>query len=244
MMNKIQSNVKFRFRYLLTWLSWNLAIYFFLIFVIFFILIQTGIIGTSNGSLVYRIWALVVFQFVVSTKFQEDFDYFLTFSNTRKEIFYTLGSVILINSAIISIIIVLEKVTIDFLNGRLGYQNIVDPFHAFSPYATGNIFLLFIFFLTLSIALSFLGMLLGSLSYRIGKKFDLIVWTAVSILSLIYLPLAMWSLSQQGRLTAVLTAFGEFLGGFNVWANSSYLLLIAIGLGGLTYLNLLRLPQK
>lgn len=244
MMHKIQSNIHFRLRYLLTWLSWNLAIYFTIIFIVFYALIQTGIIGTSNGSLVYRIWALIIFQFVISAKFQEDFDYFLAFSNTRQEIFYSLGSVAAINSAIISVIIVLEKVIIDFLNGRLGYRNIIDPFHAFAPYATGNILALFFFFLTLSIALSFLGMLLGSLSYRFGKKFDLLVWAAVSVLSIIYLPLAMWSLFQQGRLTAVSNAFFESLGSFNVWANSGYLLLIAIVLGALTYLNLRRLSQK
>jgi hypothetical protein len=221
-----------------------LAIYFILVPVVFYVLIQTGIVGPSRGSLVYRISALVVYQFIVSTKFQEDFDYFLTFSNTRKEIFYSLSSVAIISSTLISIIIVLEKMVIDFLNGRLGYRNITDPFHAFAPYATDNIFSLFFFFLTFCIALSFLGMLLGSLSYRFGKKFDLIVWATVAFISIIYLPLAMWSLYQEDRLTVGLTTFFESLGGFNVWANSGYLLLIAIVLGAMTYINLRRLPQK
>lgn len=244
MMQKIQANINFRLRYLLTWLSWNLIIYFVIVFVIFYALIQTGIIGTSNGSLVYRIWALIIFQFVISIKFQEDFDYFLTFSSTRQEIFYSLGGVAIINSSIISVIIVLEKVMIDFLNGRLGYRNIIDPFHFFSPYATNNLFTLFLFFLALAIALSFLGVLLGSLSYRFGKSFDYLVSFAISLLSVVYLPLAMWSQHQQGRLTAVFTSLGESLGGFNVIANSGYLLLIAAVLGALTFLNLRRLPQK
>jgi hypothetical protein len=244
MMHKVQSNISFRLRYLLIWLSWTLVIYFILVPVIFYVLIQAGSVSPSRGSLVYRICALIIYQFIVSAKFREDFDYFLTFSNTRKEIFYSLSSVAIISSTLISIIIVLEKIVIDFLNEWLGYRNITDPFHAFAPYATDNIFALFFFFLTLCIALSFLGMLLGSLSYRFGKKFDLIVWAAVAFISIIYLPLAMWSLYQEDQLTVGLTTFFESLGGFNVWANSSYLLLIAIVLGAFTFVNLRRLPQK
>ncbi|MEM7117078.1 MAG: hypothetical protein AAF614_31890 [Chloroflexota bacterium] len=244
MMNKIQANATFRLRYLQTWLSWTLAIYFILVPIIFYVLIQAGIVGPSRGSLVYRMPALVIHQFIVSAKFQEDFDYFLTFSNTRQEIFYSLGTVAIINSTLITAIMVLEKVIIDFLNGWLGYRNITDPFHAFAPYATGNIFALFFFFLTLSIALSFLGMLLGSLSYRFGRNFNLIVWAAVAVISLVYLPLAMWSWYQEGQLTAVFIAFFEPLGNFNVWATSGYLLIIAIMLSAFTFLNLRSLPQK
>ena len=130
MINKIQSNTNFRLRYLRTWLSWNLLIYLIIVPVVFYILIQTGFVGTSRGSLVYRIWALIVYQFIVSAKFQEDFDYFLTFSNTRKEIFYSLGTAAVVNSIFISLIIVLEKVMIDFLNVQFGYRNIIDPFHS------------------------------------------------------------------------------------------------------------------
>lgn len=244
MMHKVQSNINFRLRYLLTWLSWTMAIYFILVPVVFYVLIQTGIVSTSRGSLVYRMSGLVVYQFIVSAKFREDFDYFLTFSNTRQEIFHSLSSVAVINSALISVIIVLEKVMIDFLNGRLGYRNITDPFHAFAPYAVDNILALFFFFLALLFALSFLGLLSGSLSYRFGKKFDLIVWATVSVISIIFWPLAMWSLYQEGRLTAVINAFFESLGGFNVWANSGYLVLIAIVLSALAFINIRRLPQK
>jgi hypothetical protein len=116
MMNKVQSNINFRLGYLLTWLSWNLAIYFILGFGVVYVLIQTGFVGKGNGSLVYRIWALVIFQFIISAKFQEDFDYFLTFSNTRREIFYSLSSVAVVNSGIISVIIVLGALT--FINLR------------------------------------------------------------------------------------------------------------------------------
>ena len=243
-MNKIQSNFKFRMSYLLTWLSWNLAIYLTLIFVVFYALIQTNIIGTSSGSLVYRIWGLVIFQLIISGRFREDFDMFLTFSNTRKEIFYSLSSVIVVNSAIISAIIVLEKIVIDFLNGQLGYNNIIDPFHFFAPYATNNVVLIFIFFLTLSIASSFLGLLLGSLYYRYGKLFTIVFWAIIFLLSIIYLPLQMWSFYQDDRLSDTFSAMGSFLGGFNVLAISGYLLLIAVALGAATFLNLRRLPQK
>ena len=244
MMPKIQANVKYRLRYLLILLLWPMAIYFILVPVIFTALIQTDVISTNSGSLVYRLGALVIHQFIVSAKFQEDFDTFLTFSNTRQAIFYSLAVVAVIKSGLISVLIVLEKVIIDFLNTRLGFQNITDPFHAFAPYAIDNIFALFFFFLTLSIAVSFLGILLGSLSYRFGKRFDLIVWATVAIVSVIYLPLAMWSLYQEDRLTAVLINFFAPLGEFNVLANASYLLLIAIALGALTFINLRRLPQR
>lgn len=243
-MKKIQSNIKFRMSYLFNWLSWNLAIYLTVIFVVFYALIQTGLVNQSEGSLVYRIWGLVIFQFVISAKFKEDFDYFLTFSNTRKEIFYSLASVGVVNSAIISGIIVLEKIVVDFLNGWLGFKNFVDPFHFFAPYATDNIFLLFLFFLALSILVTFLGLLLGSLYYRFGKLFRLIFWVVIFFISAIYLPFLMWSYYQENQLTAVFSNMGEFFGGFNVLASSGYLLLIAIVLGAATFLNMRRLPQK
>lgn len=241
---KIQANVQYRLRHLLTLLLWPLGIYFILVPVIFTVLIQAGNVSADQGSLVYRLGALVVHQFIVSAKFQEDFDTFLTFSNTRQGIFTSLAIVAVIKSALISVLVVLEKVIIDFLNTRLGFENITDPFHAFAPYAVDNIFTLFVFFLALCIGFSFLGMLLGSLSYRFGRLFDLIVWSVVSILSLIYLPLAIWSLIQEGRLTAVLTSIGEVLGSFNVWVSSGLLLLSAMLLGALTFLNMRRLPQN
>lgn len=231
-------------RYLLNWLSWNLAIYFTIIFVVFYALIQTGLVGKSEGSLVYRIWSLVIFQFVISAKFKEDFDFFLTFSSTRREIFYSLASVGIVNSVIISVIIVLEKIIVDLLNVTLGFKNIIDPFHSFAPYATDSLFSLFFFFLTLSIVSTFLGLLLGSLSYRFGRLFRLLFWAITSIIFLVYLPLVMWSLYQENQLTAVFTAMGEYLGGFNVLATSGYLLLLAIGLGALTFVNMRRLPQN
>jgi len=244
MMHKIQVNAIYRLRYLQTWLSWTLAIYFVLVPIVFIVLIQASIVNPSRGSLVYRLSALIIYQFIVSAKFQEDFDFFLTFSNTRKDIFYSLGSVAVVNSAIISALIALEKVIIDLLNGWFGYNNPIDPFHAFAPYATDNIFSLFFYFLMLSTALSFLGMLLGSLSYRYGRRFDLLVWAIVAFLSIIYVPLAMWSLHQQDRLTTALNTFGEFLAGFNVWTQSGNLLLISIALSAVAFLNLRRLPQE
>lgn len=243
-MNKILSNFKFRMGYQRNWFLWNLAIYFTIILVVFYALIQTGLINKSEGSLVYRIWLLVFFQFSMSVRFKEDFDFFLAFSNTRKEIFYSFATVGVTYSVLISGIIVLEKIVIDFLNGWLGFQNVVDPFHFFAPYASDNLFLLFLFFLMLSILTTFLGLLLGSLFYRFGKLFRLIFWIAIFFISAIYLPLLMWSYYQENRLTAVFSSMGEFFGGFNVLASSGYLLLIAIVLGAAAFLNMRRLPQK
>lgn len=243
-MNKILANFKFRIGYLQNWLLWNLVIYFTVIFIVFYALIQTDLINKSAGSLVYRIWGLVIFQFVISAKFKEDFDLFLTFSNTRKEIFYSFATVGVAYSALISGIIVLEKIVVDFLNGWLGFKNIIDPFHFFSPYASDNVLLLFLFFWMLSILVSFLGLLLGSLFYRFGKFFRLITWVGIFFISAIYLPLVMWSLYQENRLTAVFSTIGEFLGGFNLLASSGYLLMLAILLGAAAFLSMRRLPQK
>jgi hypothetical protein len=180
----------------------------------------------------------------MSVRFKEDFDFFLTFSNTRKEIFYSFAFVGTVYSVIISAIIVLEKVIVDYLNNWLGFNNIMDPFHFFAPYATNNIFLMFLFFLMLSICSLFLGMLLGSLFYRFGKFFRLIFWAVIFLISVIYLPLQMWSFYQEDRLSTVFSSMGDFLGGFNVLASSGYLLLIAIVLGAASFINMRRLPQK
>ena len=145
MTHKIQANVQYRLRYLFTLLLWPLGIYFILVPLIFTVLIQAGNVSADRGSLVYRLGALVVHQFIVSAKFQEDFDTFLTFSNTRQEIFTSLAIVAVIKSALIGVLVILEKVLIDFMNIQLGFLNITDPFHAFAPYAVDNIFALFFF---------------------------------------------------------------------------------------------------
>lgn len=243
-MNKILSNFKFRLSYLLGWLGWYLLLYLFIIIVLFYALIQTGVISSSEGSLVYRIWGLIFFQFAISVKFKEDFDFFLTYSNTRREIFFSFVSVGIANSVIISSIIVFEKIVVDYLNNWLGYKNIVDPFHFFAPYATNNIFLLFLFFLMLSICVLLLGLLLGSLFYRFGKLFRLFFWVFITLISIIYLPFLLWSFYQEDRLTAVFASMGEFFARFNVLTSSGYLLLLTIVLGALTFMSMRRLPQK
>jgi len=243
-MNKVVSNIKYKLGYQYTWALWHLAIYVPLIFVIFFILIKTSVISSHEGSLVYRLWSAVIFLFAISTKFKEDFDYLLTMSSTRKNIFLALLGVILIFSTFFSSLIVVEKVIVDHLNNILGFHNISDPFHFVAPYASGNLFLLFVFSLALTVCASVFGFLTGSLFYRYGRKFTVGFWLVISSIPFVLFPLFLWALYQRGHLTVSIDAMGTFFRDFNVLAGTGYLLLGAIIFGAAAYLNIRRLPQK
>ena len=240
-MNKIVSNIRYKMRYQFTWVALSLAIYLITMFLLFYCLIKFSVINQSEGSLVYRLWVLVITQFAISMRFKEDFDFLLTLSNTRNDIFQSLLGVAFGFSAFFSGLIVLERVIVDHLNNVFGYKNIVDPFHFFAPYSTDNLYLLFIFFLMLSVCLSIFGLLMGSLFYRFGKKFTLAFWLMFSSIPMIFFPLLLWS---RGQLAASIKAVGEFLGNFDVLAGSGYLLILAIVFGIAAYLNIRRLPQK
>jgi hypothetical protein len=239
-MNKIEINIRYKMIYQFTWVVWTLAIYLVAMFLVFYFLIKFSAINHSEGSLVYRIWILVIFQFAISMRFKEDFDFFLTLSNTRNEIFLSLLGVAFGFSALFSGLIALERLIVDYLNNILGYNNIIDPFHFFSPYGSDNIYLQFVFFLVLSFCCSIFGLLIGSLSYRFGKKFTLAFWLIFSALPMMFFPWLLW----QGQILRFITDIGDFFKNFDVLAGSGYLFILSIVFSIAAYLNIRRLPQK
>lgn len=243
-MRKILFNIKFKMKYQFTWAVWYLFIYGVVMLLLYYALMKTNLISATEGSLVYRIWGLVIFQFAVTMRFKEDFDFFLTLSNTREQFFHSLLGTSVGFSVIFSAIIVLEKVVVDSLNIKFGFQNISDPLHFFAPYATNNLFVRFVFFLVLSVCCSVCALLLGSLFYRFGRKFTLAFWLFFSSIPIIFLPIVLWSINQRGNLSAFIAATGRFFTSFDVMAASGYLLMLAIVFGFAAFLNIRRLPQK
>lgn len=243
-MNKILLNIRYKMRYQSTWAAWYLAIYVIVMLLLYYGLIKTSLINTSEGSLVYRIWGSIIFQFAVTMRFKEDFDFFLTLSNTRNEIFQSLLGVVFCFSAFFSGLIVMERLIVDHLNNIFGYHNITDPFHFFSPYGTDNLYVQFVFFLVLCFCCSVFGILMGSLFYRFGRKFTIAFWLMFSAIPLVFFPLLLWPLYQQGNLSKFISALGAFLGNFDVLASSGYLLILTIVFSIAAYLNIRRLPQK
>ncbi len=243
-MNKIALNIKYKMGYQFGWSMWYLVIYMMIMPLLSYGLIKADLINKSSGSLFYRIWGLVIFQFVMSTRFKEDFDFLLTLSNTRKEIFQSLLGVAIAFSTFFSGLIILERLIIDQLNNRFGYQNFTDPLHFFAPYATDNLFLQFLFFMMLSICCSIMGLLLGSIFYRYGKIFRLAFWIIISSIFILILPMLLWSLYQQSSLSNVTADMGAFFRNFNVLVSSGYLFILTIVFSAVAYLNIRKLPQK
>ncbi len=159
-MNKIALNIKYKFGYQFSWSLWYFGIYTLVMGLLSYALIQSDLVNSREGSLVYRIWGLVVFQFAISTRFKEDFDFWLTLSHTRQQIFQSLVGVAVAFGVFFSAAIVLERLLIDYLNQRWGYLNVNDPIHFFAPYATDNLFWQFLFFFLLTVCCSLLGLLL------------------------------------------------------------------------------------
>ena len=191
-MNKIVLNIRYKMRYQLSWIAWYLVIYVIIMFLLYIGLIKTSLINISSGSLVYRLWGSVIVQFAWTMRFKEDFDFLLTLSNTRNDIFLSLLGVAFGFSAFFSGLIVLERLIVDHLNNVFGYHNITDPFHFFAPYSTDNLYLQFVFFLVLCVCLSIFGLLMGSLFYRFGKKFTLAFWLMFSAIPVVFFPLLLW----------------------------------------------------
>jgi hypothetical protein len=243
-MIRIIQNIRYKMRIHFTFAAWYLVIYLISMLLVSYLLIKTSVISASDGGLLYRIWGSVIFQFAISIRFKEDFDFLLTLSNTRKNIYYSFLGVMIGFSAFFSALIVLERLIVDHLNQILGYHNISDFFHFVAPYTTDNLFLQFVFFLILCISCCLFGLLVGSLFYRFGKKFTLAFWLVFSSIPAVIFPLFMWSLHQRGQLSVSITAAGEFLRNFNLLATSGVLLLLAIIFGAAAYLNIRRLPQK
>jgi hypothetical protein len=170
-MKNIAINMKYKMKYQSNWLFWALTIIVGVLFFIFYPLIKFNVIGEHEGSLVYRLWVLLIVQFGITMKFKEDFDFLLTLSNTRSVIFQSQLGVVFVFSSVISLLIVLERQIVDHLNNVFGFHNIIDPFHFLSPYGSDNIFMQFLFFFTFGVCLSLFGLLMGSLFYRFGRNF-------------------------------------------------------------------------
>ncbi len=243
-MSKIVLNMKYKIGYQFSWLLWYLVIYTLIMLIVYFSMIQLSWISTESGSLFYRIWGLLFFQLAISLKFKEDFDFFLTLSHTRSIIFQSLVGVGVLFSALLSFIIVLERIIVDTLNALWGFENIYDPFHFIAPYQTDNLFLQFIFFTMACILCASFGLLMGSLSYRFGKAFILASWLVIGSVSLLYLPWVLWNLFNEGRLSTLVDTFTDTMANFNLLTSSTYLLLFSIIFMSAAFLNIRRLPQK
>jgi hypothetical protein len=224
--------------------AWYLVIYTLTMVLVYGALIHTSVINEHDGSLVYRIWGSVIFLFAVSIRFREDFDYLLTLSNTRRDIFLAQLGTALGFSALFSGLMVLERVIVDHLNHVLGYHNITDPLHLFAPYAVNNILLQFVYFLMLCACCFSAGMLLGSLFYQLGKRFTLVFWLFFSAIPTIILPVVLWTQHQRGELTQSLRTLGTYLKTFDVLGASGIILVITVVFSTATWLNIRRLPQK
>ena len=243
-MNKILMTLKYKMGYQLSWAIWAIAIYIITIVLTFYPLIKYNLISPHEGSLVYRLWFLVIFQFAISMRFKEDFDFLLTLSSTRQNIFKSLVGVSIIFSAIFSSLIVLEQQIIDYLNSAFKFYNIVDPFHFLSPYSTDNIFMQFVFFFMLSVFCSLFSLVMGSLFYRFGRKFIVAFWLLFSSIPVVFFPLLLWIFYLQGQLNRSLIAMDEFLNNFNLMSGSGILLILTIIFSIAAYQNLSRLSQK
>ena len=243
-MNRIVSNMRYKMRVQWTFAAWYLVIYLICMLLVYYILLKTSVISSSEGGLLYRIWGSIIFQFAMSMRFKEDFDFLLTLSNTRNNIYYSLLAVIIAFSTFFSGLIVLERLIVDHLNQVLGYHNITDFFHFVAPYTSDNLFLQFVFFLVLCTCCCIFGLLMGSLFYRLGKRFTLAFWLVFSAIPVVFLPMLLWSLHQRGHLSGSITAAGEFLRNFDVLAASGILLLLAIIFGAAAWLIIRKLPQK
>ena len=243
-MNKILTNIKYYIKVHMIWAAWYLIIAVSVLCLLYYVLIKTSVINYSTGSLSYRLWGAIIFQFAISMRFKEDFDFLLTLSNTRQQIFQSLMGVALLFSAFYSGIIVLERVIIDHLNNSLGLLLVKDFFHYLSPYATENLFLQFVFFFMLCLSFSVFGLLMGSLFYRFGKKFMLAFWLIFSAIPTVVFPLYLWILYLSDNLSEYIKTIGEFFMIFDLAAVSGELFFLTIIFSIAAWLNFRRLPQK
>lgn len=243
-MNKVMSNIKYKTRYQFPWIAGYIGIYAVVMFLLYFILIKTDLVNSSTGSLSYRLWGSVFVLFALSMRFKEDFDFFLTLSNTRRQIMQSLAGYALAFSGLVSILILLERVLIDFVNNALGLNRVKDLFHYFAPYYTDNLLLQFIFFFSLCICCSAFGLLMGSLFYRLGKKFTIAFWMAFSFIPAVFFPLSLWVFNGNKSISQAFAAMGESFKNFNLPTASMIMFLLTIVFGLAAWFNIRKLPQK
>lgn len=243
-MNNIIWSIKYKMGYQLKWAAWSLLSYVLIMFLLYYGLVKFSLINTGSGSFSYRLFVFVIVNFAWTMRFREDFNFLLTLSNTRSDIFKALTGVAFIFSAVFSVLIVLERLIVDRLNLIFQFNNINDPFHFLAPYATDHLLWQFAFFLMLSCCVSLVGLLLGSLFYRWGKRFTLFFWLFVAAIPTVFLPLLAWVLYHRGQLIQTITALGNFLRNFSLPVSAAFLLLLTIVFYLAAVLNIRKLPQQ
>ncbi len=239
-MSRLLTNIKYKARTHFNWSLWFLGIHSATMTITYYALIKTSVISSAEGALFYRLWTALFFLFGTSIKFREDYNFFLSMSSTRQEVYRALTGVTLIFSASFGFLMVLEKHLVDSINRALGFLNPTDPFHFLSPYTSEDIVLPFLFFFTLSALCSLSGVFLGSVFYRFGKKFTLIFWLLFSSIPLLILPLSLLHKNAKENLIEtwrVLKIF-DLASASGLLAGGTLLLAIAL------YINIRKLPQK
>ena len=243
-MNRIAAGFGYRAKYHASWLLFGLAVYAVAIGATFYFLIRFSLINESEGSLVYRLFFLIIAVGTFPMKFKEDFDLFLTLGYSRREILAVMLSVSLVLCFGVSILIIAEKAAVDSLNEALGLRNVIDPFHFVSPYRTGTVVGRFFFFFSLSAALSAFGILMGSLFYRWGRIFMTLYWIAASTVPVFLLSVMALVAYRNGRLDDAAAAFRVFIGDFDLIRAAGCFAAAAVLSGILACVNIRKLPQK
>jgi len=242
-MNKLLTNYKYNMRSQSIKALWYLTIYPSIIVIVYISLIKTGIFSEADGSFVNRIWGSIIFLFAIFVKFKEDFNYLLTMSSTRLEIFLGKMATALTFSFVFGFIIILERMITDRLNIAFNFHNITDPMYYWAPYASDSLFAAFFYFFTMCLLYSISGIFLGTLFYRYGNKFVTIFWLVFSAIPSVFLPFLMWVQYKNGVLGSTMSALGTYLRTFNLYSASATMLFITLGIVLLTWLNMRRLPQ-
>lgn len=243
-MNSIAMNYKYKAKVQWTMLLWYLVIYGVSMALVYWGLLKFSLISESGGSFIYRLWGSVVFLFAISIRFKEDFDFMLTLSSRRIDIFWAYLGVALSYSALMSGLIVLERVLVDYFNALMGYRHLTDALHFWAPYTITAPLLQFFYFLMLSLCASLAGLLIGSLFYRLGRKFMMLFWLVFSALPMVVTPLLLWMLHQRSQLAGCLKALGDCLKGFDVLVSSCALFALSLVFSVFLYLNMRKLPQR
>jgi hypothetical protein len=204
-------------------------------------LIKTSVITETSGSLIYRFWGVLFFLFGISLRFREDFDFLLMMGDTRRNFFWATLGVNLFFSAAVGVFIVVERSVVDYLNDLYNYHNVVDFIHFMAPYATENLFHQFFFFFAFGTAVSQFCLMTGSFSYRFGKIFTALFWTALPVMVFIVFPGLLW---MRGNLTETMKSLLFFLYTFSPVPASLILLFAAAVFSAAAFLNIRKLPQR
>ena len=235
-MKPIMAAVKHKLAYQFLWIGCYIGIYAFFISLTYWILLATGLMSSSSGSLGCRLWGLAFLQFAVALRFKEDFELFLNIHLTRTRIWAVLASANLIAAFAGTVCIALEKTAIAALNSALGMQS-VELLSKTAPYQTGNMGVFFLFFFSALVFLSAAGMLVGSLFYRFGPKSVWFFWLAVSLI-----PVAAFTWNTAGPAggspVAVFSQAWGYLMHFNVPAATASFAGLSIVTGALAFMHI------